>query len=182
MGQVVQRLLSRIRRLKRLAAELQDLAVDLSEELAIVRHVLSEDAAGRLEAAIECAVLRAAEKKRNELLRAAGAGIQKIDVRPGKRGGTLVRIDEGSWFPLTKVDGRLLGILMRATRGVDGFPGWLTYDEIGALVAQKAGAAPTHRAIVEAVYRIRRAFKSVDVNKYAISVDQKGGRVRLLMR
>ena len=172
-----------MRRLARMAAELQALAVDLATELAIVRRVLAADASGRLNAAVECALLRAAEARRRAARRAAAAGASKIEMRAARGGAALVRIDEGEWFRLARGDARLLRLLARTSeKDADGFPAWLTYDQVKDAIAEKTGARPTRRAIVESVYRIRKALKSVDLNEHLLQVDRDRGRLRFLLR
>jgi hypothetical protein len=178
----IDRLYRRIRRLRRLAAELQTLAVDVTHELSVFRRVLADDASGRLNVALEYALLRAAEADRREARRMAASGAWKIETKTQRNGAVLVRIDEGEWFRLSRGDARLLGILRNALAAEDGFPGWLTYDEVGEKIFQKVGTRPTRRALIESVYRIRKALKGADLNEYLLQVDRKGGRVRFLFR
>ena len=182
MGTAVDRLTRRVRRLERLASELQDLAVDLVAELTVIRRALAADASGRLNAAVEYAALRAADERRREERQAADVGAWKLETRAGRAGAMFVRIDEGKWFRLARGDARLLGILANAPQAGDGFPDWVTYDDIGSAIADKTGTRPTRRALVESVYRIRKGLKSADLNEYLVRVDPLGRRVRLLLR
>ncbi len=182
MAPAVDRLVRRVRRLERLAVELQELAVDLVSELTVIRRVLAEDASGRLNTAVECAALKASEERRRAALKAASVGAWKLETRPGRSGAMIVRFDEGKWFRLTRVDARLLMLLAKSPAASDGFPSGLTYDEIGAAIAVKAGKSPTRRALIESVFRIRKALKSADLNPYLVHVDAKSARARLLLR
>jgi hypothetical protein len=178
----VDRLARRIRRLERLAVELQELATDLTEELAIVLRTLRADASGRLDAAIEVGILRKAQARRRAELRSADAGAAKMEMRLNRAGAALVRIDEGQWFRLSRADARLLHVLARAAAAEDAFPAWLTYDELAEKLGRKTGVAPTRRAVVESVYRLRRALESADLNPYLLKVDRKAGRLRFLLK
>lgn len=138
-----------------MGARLRDLSVDLATELAIVRRVLAEDATGRLDAAIELALRRAADASRRTERRAAATGASKLEIRPAHGGAALVRIDGSEWFRLTRGDARLLRVLTRAsTLDEDGFPAWRTYEEVRDTLAEKTGSRPTQRAVIESVYRI----------------------------
>jgi hypothetical protein len=158
--------------------ELQDLAVDVAMELTIVQRVLSADASGRFEASVECAVLRAAEARRREALRSAAVGARKLEMRAGRNGASLVRIDEGAWFRLSRADARLLALLTDGGQADDGWPAWQTYDQLGERIALKTGTSPSRRAVIESVYRIRKALKSADLNQYLLQVDPRMGRLR----
>jgi hypothetical protein len=182
MGTAVERLTRRVRRLERLASELQDLAVDLVAELTVIRRALAADASGRLNAAVEYAALRTADERRREALRAGDVGAWKLETRAGRAGAMFVRIDEGKWFRLARGDARLLGILASAPQNDDGFPGWMTFDEIGSAIADKTGARPTRRALVQSVHRIRKALKGADLNEYLVRVEPQRGHLRLLLR
>lgn len=183
MGPAIDRLARRVRRLGRLAGELQELATDLATELAIVRRTLAADASGRLSAAVECGLLRAAHARQQDTLRAAAAGAKTLETRPLRNGAAMVRIDEGAWFKLSRRDAGLLHVLAHAgTPDADGFPAWQTYDQVGEELGRKAGVRLTHRALVESVYRVRRALKSADLNPYLLQVDRTLGRLRFLLR
>jgi hypothetical protein len=181
MAAAVDRLSHRVRRLERLAVELQGLATDLAEDLAIIRRVLRADASGRLEAAVEVGILRAREVRRRAALRAAATGARTLETRPLGNGSSMVRIDGGEWFRLSKGDARLLHLLAHSPLDEDGFPAWQTYEQLAEELGRKAGTRPTHRALVESVYRIRRALKSVDLNEYLLMVDRRAGRLRFLL-
>jgi hypothetical protein len=183
MRRAVDRLVGRVKRLGRLAGELQELAVDLETELAIVRRTLAADGSGRFSAAVECGLLRAAQLRQQDALRAAATGARTIETRPLSNGAALVRIDESEWFKLSRADARLLHVLTHVGGWeADGFPSWLTYEQVGEELGRKAGVRPTHRALVESVYRVRRALKAVDLNPYLLSVDRGAGRLRFLLR
>jgi hypothetical protein len=182
MGPVVHRLVRRVRRLRRLAAELQDFAVDVESELAVVVRVLTADASGRLETAIECAASRAREAGLRAQLRAAAVGAWKLETRARPGGAVMVRIDEGKWFRLSRSDARILHLLTSAPAADDGLPSWQSYDDLRDRIAQKTGSRPTKHAITESIYRIRRALKSVDLNPHLLQVDAKVGRLRFLLR
>jgi hypothetical protein len=179
---VIARLTRRIRRLARLATEVQNLAVDLESELAIVQNVLKADADGRLDAAIEYAAARGRETRLREQLRTSAVGASTLEARPGKKGSVTVRIDAGEWFRLSRGDARILALLTRVPLASDGFPGWISYDELGEQIAQKTGSPPTRRAVIQAVHRIRKALKDADLNHYLVRVDAKAGRLRFLLR
>lgn len=183
MAAAVDRLTRRVRRLERLAVELQELATDVADELAIVRRTLRADASGRLEAAVECGLLRAKDARQRETLRAAAAGARTLETRPLRNGASMVRIDEGKWFRLSRGDARLLRVLTHGSPvDPDGFPSWQTYEQLADELGRKAGVRPTRRALVESVYRIRRELKAVDLNQYLLKVDRKAGRLRFLLR
>jgi hypothetical protein len=161
---------------------LQELAVDLATELATVRRTLAGNAGGRLEAAVERALLLAARARRREELRAAAVGARRIEWRALRTGSAHVRIDEGAWFTLCRVDARLLRVLATTPPDGDGFPKWQTYETVAQQAAGKAGPPPTRRAIIESVYRIRQAFRAADLNPFLIEVDRRAGRLRLRLQ
>jgi hypothetical protein len=179
---VIARLTRRIRRLARLAEDVQNLAVDLESELAVLQRVLRADATGRLDAAIEYAAARGREAQLREQLRTSAVGASKLETRAGTNGAVMVRIDDGQWFRLSRADARILALLIRQPLAADGFPGWMSYDELGEQIAQKTGSLPTRRAVIESVYRVRKALKEVDLNQYLLRVDPKPGRLRFLLR
>jgi hypothetical protein len=182
MALAVVRLSQRVRRLMRLANELQDLAVDVATELAIVSRTLADDESGRLEMAVELALERARKARRSAALRAAGAGAWKVEWRHHPSGGALVRIDEGNWFRLARADARLLKVLAESAVGEDGLPAALSYDELAIIIARKTGMPQTRHALVESVYRIRRAFERADLNQHLLQSDRQSGRVRFMLR
>jgi hypothetical protein len=183
MATAIDRLTVRVRRLARLGAEVQDLAVDLATELTIVRKSIADDSTGRLDATIELALLRAADARRKATLRAASTGAWKMEMRFNGSGAALVRVDEGKWFRLARGDARLLSVLTRSNPvDADGFPSWQTYAQLAEELGRKAGVLPTRRALVESVFRIRRALKGVDLNPYLLRVDRKLGRLKFLLR
>ena len=183
MGVAVDRLERRIRRLGRLAGALQELAIDLAAELAIVRRTMAADASGRLETVVEYATLRATHARQRESLQNAAVGAWKMEMRMNKSGAAMVRIDEGKWFRLSRADARLLCILTSAAPvQAGGFPAWLTYEQIAERVEHKTGEEPTRKALIESVYRIRRALKSVDLNEFLLRVGRKPGRLQFLLR
>lgn len=183
MATAVDRLAQRVKRLTRLAVELQELAVDVATDLAILRRTIADDASGRLDAAVEVALLRAARVQHQAALRAASVGASTMEMRLHRNGAAMVRIDEGKWFRLSKGDARLLRVLTHGSAlAPDGFPNWQTYGQLADELARKAGVRPTHRALVESVYRVRRALKAADLNPYLLAVDRKAGRLRFLLR
>jgi hypothetical protein len=183
MRRAVDGLLGRVKRLGRLAGELQELAVDLETELAIVRRMLAADVDGRLSAAVEYGLLKAAHTRQQGLLRAATAGARTLEMRPLPNGAAMVRVDEGTWFKLSRVDARLVHALARSgSWDGDQFPAWQTYEQLGEELGRKTGLRPTHRALVESIYRVRRAFKAADLNPHLIRVDRARRRVRFLLR
>jgi hypothetical protein len=175
-------LLRRINRLGRLGADVQNLSIDLKSELAVVQHVLRADETGRLNAAIEYAALRARESQLKEQLKTSAVGASTLDARPASNGAVMFRIDEGQWFRLSRGDARILALLVRKPLSPDGFPGWMSYDELRDQIAAKKGTRPTKRAVIESVFRIRKALKDADHNQYLLRVDAKGGRLRFLLR
>ena len=183
MGLAVDRLARRVKRLARLAAELQEVAVDVATELAIVRRAIADDAKGRLEAAVEVALLRAAQARHKANLQAASVGASKMEMRLNRNGAAMVRVDEGEWFRLSRGDARLLRVLSNgSSTDPDGFPSWQTYEQLAEELGRKAGVRPTRRALVESVYRVRRALKAADLNPYLLKVDHQAGRLRFLLR
>jgi hypothetical protein len=183
MGPAVDRLARRVRRLTRLALALQELAVDVSTELTVIRRTLDADASGRLQKVVECALLQAANTRRLEVLRAAAAGARSLEWRPERSGGAMARIDEGKWFHLSRVDARLLRVLATAPSDqVAGYSGWHTYEQVARQVERKNASPPTRRAITESVYRIRQALRAADLNPYLLQVDPRSGRMRFLLR
>jgi hypothetical protein len=183
MGPAVDRLSRRVRRLTRLALALQELAVDVSTELSVIRRTLDADASGRLQKVVECALLQAANARRLEVLRAAAAGARSLEFRPERNGGAMVRIDEGKWFHLSRADARLLRVVAAASADErDGFPAWQTYEQVVRQVERKGAAQPTRRSITESVYRIRQALRAADLNPYLVQVDGRSGRLRFLLR
>jgi hypothetical protein len=179
---VIARLLRRINRLGQLGEDVQNLTVDLKSELAVVQRVLRADATGSLAAAIEIAAAHARETQLKEQLRTSVVGASSLDSRPSSKGAVMVRIDEGQWFRLARGDARILALLVRQPVAEDGFPGWMSYDELRDQIAQIKGSRPTKRAVIESVFRIRRALKDADLNQYILRVDAKGGRLRFLLR
>ncbi len=182
MKQAVDRLAQRVKRLGRLAVEMQELAVDLGDELAIIRRTLAADASGRLSAAVECGLLRAEQARNVEVMRSAAVGARTFELKPLRRGAAMVRIDEGVWFKLGCRDTGLLLVLTRTAPEPDGLPGWRTYEELADELGRKSGVPPTRRAVTESVYRIRRALKAADLNPYLLFPDPTTGRVRFLLR
>jgi hypothetical protein len=183
MGPAVARLAHKVRRLTRLALALQELAVDVSEELTVIRRTLNADASGRLQSVVECALLQAANTRRLEVLRAAAAGARTMELRALGNGSAMVRIDEGRWFHLSRADSRLLRVVATAMPDtVDGFPAWQTYEQVTIQVARMGAAPPTRRAITESVYRIRQALKAADLNPHLLKVEGRSGRMRFLLR
>ncbi len=183
MGDALNRLVKRVRRVSRMTADLLDAITDMEEELREVCRVASEDASGRLDAAVECGLLRVARNKRQAALRTAMVGASTLEMRAAAKGGAMVRIDEGRAFRLSRADARLLRAL---TNGgppeKDGFPAWRTYDQLSEELKRTSGARPTRRAVVESVYRVRRALEASDFNPYLLKVDRKTGRLRFLLR
>jgi hypothetical protein len=182
MATAIDRLGRRVGRLARMAVDLQSLAVDLSTELAVMRRVLEDHASGRVDVVAELALRRAADARRRADKRAAATGASKLEMRLSRAGRAMVRIDGSEWIRLTRGDGRLLHILAETPAGADGFPHWRTYDEIQSTIARKTGSRPTRRAVIESVYRVRRAMKGSDVNEYLLQVDRGSGRLRVLVR
>lgn len=183
MGPVIDRLARDIRRFRRRVSELQDVAVDIESELAVFRRVLMDDASGRLEAAMNHAAARNREARLKEQLRMAAVGASKVETRPLRANdAVMVRVDEGRWFRLSRGDARVFLLLVHALPADDGFPGWKTYDEIRDYIEQKTGSRPTKRAIVQTVFRIRKALKETDLNQYLLRVEARPGRLRFLLR
>ena len=183
MALAIDRLTRRVKRLHRLAAELQDLAVDVATELEIVRRTLAADASRRIETAVECGLLRSAQARQRDTLRAAATGARTLEMRAVRGGAAMVRIDEGKWFRLTRADARLLRVLTQSgTAGADGFPAWQGYEQVTEQIGLKSGTPPTRHALTESVYRIRRALKAADLNQYLLQVDRQLGRLRFLLR
>lgn len=182
MGPAIDRLARRLRRLVRLSVALQELAVDVSMELAIIRRTLAADASGRLEAVVECALLRAAHARRQGEIRAAVAGAGKLELRWQRTGAALVRIDEGQWFRLARGDARLLSVLTGGAEEPDGFPAWQSYKQLAEHLRRQNGVSPTRGAIKESVHRIRRALKAADLNPFLLQVDRRQGGLRFLLR
>lgn len=179
-GAAIDRLTTRVRRLGRLAGALQDLAVDLSDELSIVRRTLAADASGRLDAAVACAILRSAHARHQASLRAAVAGAWKMETRRHGRAAVMIRIDEGEWFRVGESDAQIVRMLVDVPPERDGFPTWQTYGRLVARIRRETGRRRTHRAIVESVYRLRRAFRRADLNPFLLQVDRRKG-LRLLL-
>lgn len=181
MPSVVDRLTAEIARLKRQALSLAETATDLDAELRELRRLLRDDTTGRLAAAINAAMLKAASERRRATRRAASRGARTIEWHPARGGAQMARVDGSAWFRLTRKDAALLRLLTEGRPlAADGFPEWLTYEELSTALGQKTGTAPTRRAIVESVYRIRKELRSVDVNEYLVEVDRVKGRVRFL--
>lgn len=182
MGPAVDRLAHKVRRLTRLALALQELAVDVSEELTVIRRTLDADASGRLESVVESALRQASNARRLEVLRAAAAGARTMDLRAVHNGSAMVRIDDGKWFRLSRADSRLLRVVALATpNSIDGFPAWQTYEQVTIQLARMGAAPPTRRAITESVYRIRQALKAADLNPQLLKVEARSGRMRFLL-
>jgi hypothetical protein len=171
-----------IRRLGRHAAGLQQSAIDIAGELAAVRRVLHADATGRLELALQYALLRESRARRRASSETSATGAWKLETRPQSRGAMAVRIDEGKWFRLSRSDGRLFRLLASASRDRDGFPAWQTYEQIADRIMEKTGVRPTRHALVQAVHRIRKALRQADLNEFLLRVDRKRGRLRFLLR
>lgn len=182
MGTAVKRLILRVRRLTQRAAALLNDLTDVNEELGDVCRAIEQDASGRIDTAVELALARAAEAKRREALRAATTGARTLEMRPAPKGAAVVRIDGGEPFHLSRGDARLLKLLAQAPVERDGFPGWLSYEDIMDRVQQKTGTSPTRHAIVEAVHRVRKALKAADNNEFLVQVDRRRGRMRFLLR
>lgn len=182
-GHVTERLLRRVRRLRRLAADLEACATDTAVDLEIVRRAMAADASGRLVGSVDRALMRAAVGRYREALEAAAAGLRTMEVRPQRAGSAMVRLDGAAWVRLSCGDARLLQVLAAAMPPEpDGCSGWRTYEEVAAALTAQRGTAPTRRALVESVYRIRRALKLADINPFTLRVDRRGGRLRLLLR
>lgn len=183
MAGAVDRLTRTVKRLARLAAEQQALSVDLLGELVIIRKTIAADVTGRLEAAVEVSLLRAADARRRAELRAAGVGAWRMEMRFNRRGAALVRIDEGEPFQVSRCDAKVLRALTpQSLVDADGFPPWVTYEQLAEELGRKTGIVPTRHALIESVYRIRRALKRVHHNPYLLKVDRKSGRLRFLLR
>ena len=93
-----------------------------------------------------------------------------------------MRIDGGKWFRLARGDARLLRVLCLAGHGSDGFLEWQTYQQAPEQIERKTGVRPTRRALVESVYRIRRALRLAELNEFLLNGDWRGGRLRFLLR
>lgn len=182
MGTALKQLTLRVRRLTERAAALLNDLTDVNEELREVCRAIEQDVTGKFDALVELALARAANAKRRSTLRAATTGAQTLEMRPAPKGAAVVRIDGGESFRLSRGDARLLKMLAQAPVERDGFPGWLSYEDIMDRVLQKTGTSPTRRAIVEAVYRVRKALKAADTNEFLVQVDRRRGRLRFLLR
>jgi hypothetical protein len=183
MGDALTRLVKRVGRVSRATAHLLDAITDMEEELREVARAVAADSTGRLDAAVECGLLRVAKKHRQAVLRAAMAGAQTLEMREAAKGGAVVRIDEGRAFRLSCADARLLRALTNGgPPDKDGFPAWRTYDQLAGELRRPNGQLPTRRAVVESVYRVRRALEASDLNPYLLKVDRKTGRLRFLLR
>jgi hypothetical protein len=181
MSDALTDLIKRVRRVSRTTAALLNSITDMEEELREVCRAVAEESTGRLAAGIECGLLRVARHRREATLRAAATGARTLDMRPAPRGGAFVRIDAGQPFRLSRGDTELLRVLSHSGADADGFPGWRTYEQLGEALRRTTGARPTQRALVESVYRVRRALAAADLNPHLLSVDRKSGRLRFLL-
>jgi hypothetical protein len=110
------------------------LAVDLEADLVLVRRALAADIDGRLSAAVECRLLKAAHARQQGQLRAATAGARTVEMRPLPNGAAMVRVDEGTWFKLSRGDARLVYVLARSgTWETDQFPAWRVHPSAARL-------------------------------------------------
>jgi hypothetical protein len=183
MSDALNLLIKRVRRVSRTTTALLNAITDMEEELREVCRAVADESTGRLDAAIQCGVLRIARNRREAALRAATTGARTLEMRPAPRDGAFVRIDEGRPFRLSRGDARLLRVLTHgAAPTYDGLPPWRTYDQLGDALKRPTGERPTQRALVESVYRVRRALVAADLNPYLLKVDRRAGRLRFLLR
>lgn len=183
----VDRLLRMSRRLHRDIARAEERADAIAFEIVALKRALRADASGRLTTIAGEALGWARDARRlsvrEEALRSAAAeGARKVDIRMLARGGAAVRFDDGKLIELPRTVASLLRVLAYgAARGADGFPEWQTLEAVIGQLSRKTGRKPSHHAVTQVVYRLRRLMADSWVNPYLVQVSRRRG-LRLLIR
>jgi len=153
-----------------------DRAEQLEEELARIINEINEPAA-RLDPAL-CGF------RDPELGRATVKACVSIQFDRHARRRVAVRLDHGESLVLPPVLGELLKILAKDLGGhaEDDLVGWKSLDQLRDLLAVETGRLHSRRALVENVYRLRKAFAAADLDAALLQTNPRMRAYRLAVR
>jgi hypothetical protein len=150
-----------------------------------LRRAVVLDASGASAKAAGDALRQADAERRRTMKEAAratarGSG-EALDVRALPDGGAAVKIGGGRPFKVPALLAQILTVLASAPPCADGFPSWLSVEEVAVRVGRKSGRTPTRHAITQGVYRLRHLMAGIEANPHLIQGDRVRG-LRFLLK